>query len=350
MKRFLLILCACAVILTFGACKKKNNTEAPDETGEAIETSDVIADDTDKSDETKKSTDSETGNGSDTEEAADDTSDGSGNSNTSDTTGTNDSKDTSGTADTTEPDDSSVTNETTEPDDPGDEKDTEKDTDNTKDTETPVADMGVDIPEVVTPGGTEPGLWPADSIPSDVPAYDVYSEMYTVTHDEHEESEEWYLSFDSTEEAYEDYLEKLADAGYIESDKIVGFWGNGNQILNLFTEDVDGEFCVSIDIFKSKPVNYPKEVLKVFPEFKVSDSTLYGWYVLEEEDCNTLSVSYACGKDFFLDLSTYKQQLSDAGFTVTEDEATIEKDGKTYIVRYGDNLDAYEDSLEYVYY
>lgn len=348
MKKFLLVLCVCAVLLSGTACKKKN-PDTPDNTGDAIETADVVSNDSaesDKTDETKDPSEDPADTSdmsSQTQEAIDSTEPDAPSDETADTA------DSADTDDTVPSDDSTETKDTDKP------KDTEKETDDPKDTEnpkdsTPVADMGVDIPEVITPGGTEPGLWPSDSIPEDVPAYEDYSEMYNVTYDEHEESEEWYLSFDSTEDDFDEYIKKLEEAGYKESDKIVGFWGNGEQILNIFTEEVDGEFCVSIDIFKAKPVEYPKAVLDVFPEFKVSDSTLYGWYVTEDNDCKTLSVSYACGTDFFLDLGAYKQQLTDAGFTVTADEATIEKDGKTYIVRYGENLDKYEDRLEYVYY
>lgn len=202
--------------------------------------------------------------------------------------------------------------------------------------------------ETISEGGTDAGLWPEDGIPEDVPAFENYTEMYPVTHTDGESSEEWYLSFDSTEKDYEDWVKKLEAEGYKESDRIVGFWGNGEQILNLFTEEIDGEFCVSIDIFKSKPVEYPEAVSKVFPEFTHTDSTLYGWFV-KEGTPNVLSVSYACGNNFATDLNLYKQKLVDAGFTVTDSSATKEVDGKTYTVRYGETVSKYEDCLEFEY-
>lgn len=283
MKKILLILCACAILLSSAACScDSDKPSATDETGE-IETGEAVIDGTviDPIPGTVDNSDDNNGDGN-----------------------------------------------------------------NKNNTPTVTPDTDVSSPEIITPGGTEPGLWPNESIPEDVPAYEDYSQMYNVTHDEHEESEEWYLSFDSTEKDFEAYLDKLRSEGYKESSKIYGFWGNGEQILNIFTEEVDGEFCVSIDIFKSKPVVYPDEVKNNFPEFTVSDSTLYGWYVVEGSP-KKLSVSYACGENFAQDLSAYKTKLSEAGFTVTENQATLEKNGKTYTVRYGDDLDAYEDQLEY---
>ncbi|MBR6514045.1 MAG: hypothetical protein IKT46_04335 [Clostridia bacterium] len=283
MKKILLVICACALILSLGACKSKT----PDTTDTPRETIDIDGD------------------------------------------GISDGYVIEGI--------------------PADEID-EYDPDAVVDDDTPIIN-GADetqVVETLTEGGTDDGLWPTEQIPQDVPSYDNYTEMYPATHTESENSEEWYLSFDSSEKDYEDWLEKLAEEGYTESDKIVGFWGNGEQILNLLTEEVDGEFCVSIDIFKSKPVEYPEAVSSIFPEFTHTDSTLYGWFVTEGTP-NTLSVSYACGKSFATDLNAYKQKLSDAGFTVTADSATKTVDGKTYTVRYGDSLSRYEDCLEYEY-
>ncbi len=286
MKKLLIILCACAILLSCAACKK-NTVNTPDDT------SDIIGNDT----QVKETIDL----------------DGDGVSDGYVIEGSNGSE-----ADGTDDPDAVIV-----PDD-------------TVKTET------------ISEGGTEEGLWPEENIPQDIPAYENYTEMYPVTYTDNDTAEEWYLSFDSTEKDYEAWINKLKSEGYKESDTIVGFWGNGEQILNLYTEEVDGEFCVSIDIFKSKPVEYPDVVSSVFPRFTDTDSTLYGWYVKEGEP-NLLSIAYACGDNFNTDLTLYKQKLSDAGFTVTEDSATKEVNGKTYTVRYGDSVSRYEDCLEYEY-
>ncbi len=299
MKKFLLIMCVCAILLAGTSCKSKK-TDVPDETG------DVTAEDT----KPRETIDI-------------------------DGDGISDGYVVEGISGY-DPDEVH-TDEAGE----GDEGDTP--VKNTADDTMPTI--------VISDGGKEEGLWPSENIPDDVPAYENYEEMYPVQYTDNESSEEWYLSFDSTEKDYEDWIEKLIEEGYQESDKIVGFWGNGEQILNIFTEEIDGEFCVSIDIFKSKPVEYPSEVSGIFPEFTESDSTLYGWYVKPGKDGapNVLSISYACGYKFEDDLAAYKQKLTDAGFTVTDEFATKEVDGKTYTVRYGDTVSASEDSLEFEY-
>ena len=297
MKKILLVMCVCAILLTGVACKKKIG-------GNAADTAEITGTTTATADQSGRETIDLDGDG---------ISDG----------------------------------YIVEPTPVDPDSDTVDGTDNTDDeTRTPDPIME---PDIISPGGTEAGLWPEEDIPASVPAYEDYTQMYQVTHNASETSEEWYLSFDSTEADYEAWLEKLKAEGYRESDKIVGFWGNGEQILNLYTEEYDGEFCVSIDIFKSNPIEYPEAVSNVFPEFSATDSTLYGWYITEDEP-KILSVSYACGSNFAAELATYKQQLTDAGFTVTDSEATKVVDGKTYTVRYGSELNAYEDCLEYEYH
>lgn len=198
------------------------------------------------------------------------------------------------------------------------------------------------IQETISEGGTESGLWPTESVPEEIPEYTDYTEMYAITHDETDTSENWYFSFDTTEEGYIEWLDKLSAAGYTESNKIVGFWGNGDHIINLFTEEIDGVFCVSVDVFRSKPVVMPAGT-EVFPAFSTTDSTLYGWYTKE----NTVNISYACGMNFDVDLEAYKLTLAANGFTVSDNEATLTKDGKTYMVKY--NISNYEDIIEYTY-
>lgn len=292
MKKLLLILCACAILLSSAACSCSNDTDiAEDETSEIISNESSDANGENKTD---------------------------GNKNDSSSGKKEDDKDPEASGDSSDSNDV-------------------------------IADSEIMEPEIISKGGTKPGLWPTESVPENVPEFNDYTEMYNVTHDDYDSSEIWYLSFDSTEKSYEEYVEKLIAEGYKQSDKISGFWGNGEQIIDLFTEEVDGEFCVSIDITKCKPVEYPKTVKEIFPLITVSDSTLYGWYEVDQDDGKLFSVSYACGENFAFDLNAYKNQLSEAGFTVTENEATIEKDGKTYTVRYGDAVSAYEDTLEYVY-
>ncbi len=315
MKKLLLIMCVCAILLTGTACKKNKDNDVTDDTGE------VKTEDTQERETIDLDGDGISDgyiiegipgdDGGPTED--DDSEDGSNDASNDPSESGADTPDSSG----------------------------------NQDTVTPTTDTMKS--EVISQGGTEEGLWPEEEIPEDVPAYEDYSKMYQVTHDEGDTSEEWYLSFDSTEKDYNEWVKKLEAEGYRESDKIVGFWGNGEQILNLFTEEIDGDFCVSIDIFKSKPVEYPETVSKIFPEFENTDSTLYGWYITDDEP-KTLSVSYACGSNFAGDLNIYKNKLSEAGFTVTESEATKEVDGVTYSVRYGDAVNRYEDCLEYVYY
>ncbi len=303
MKKFLLIMCVCAILLTGAACKNKNTPNTPDETGEVA------------------STDTQS------RETIDLDGDGVSDGYIIEGTPGNDPS-------------------AEEPDPADPDSGNSSDGNGGESSVGGVTDTGIMEPTVLTEGGTEEGLWPTESVPEDVPVFEDYTEMYPATYNEQAASEEWYLGFDTTEKDYEAWVKELEKNGYRESDKIVGFWGNGEQILNLFTEDIDGVFSVSVDIFKSKPVEYPKEVADVFPEFKPTDSTLYGWYVVEGEP-NVLSVSYACGSNFAAELSAYKKQLTDAGFTVTDDYATKEVDGKTYTVRYGDTVDRYEDCFEF---
>ncbi len=208
-----------------------------------------------------------------------------------------------------------------------------------------------DTTVTLTEGGTEEGLWPAEDLPESIPSYTDYSEMYAATYENYDNSEEWYLGFETTENDYNDWVTKLEKQGYRKSEKIFGFWANGDHILDLLTEDVDGEFCVSVDIIKSDPVEFPAAVSNVFPIDIKTDATLYGWYIVDNEDgSKTLSVSYVCGSDFATDLETYKSSLTSKGFTVTDEKATIDVDGKTFFCEYGETLDRYEDRIDFTYF
>lgn len=361
MKKLLLILCACAILLSGTACKKNKEKDTNKETTNTPETE--ITTTVPETTETGEAVG--TGDAVDTVEVLDTTV-------TDDTTVPADTTpaDTTVSADTTVPADTTVSADTTVPADTT-AKDTEPretidlDGDGISDGFIVEGETGFDPEEIhdqpiqggeptdetmssetISDGGKESGLWPTEKLPEDVPAFDDYEEMYPAIQDDGDTATNWYLGVDATEEEYEKWLEDLKAAGYIESEKIVGFWGNGEQIINVYTEYVDDEFCVNIDIFKSDPVEYPEEVSKIFPTFIPSDSTLYGWYVIED-DPNLLSVAYACGLNFDKDLNAYKKTLADAGFTVSDNEATKTVDGKTYVVRYGDEVSAYEDCLEY---
>lgn len=193
----------------------------------------------------------------------------------------------------------------------------------------------------ISEGGSDAGLWPADSLPSGIPAFEAYSNMDPVNYQKSGAQELWGLGFDTTAEEIDSYYNLLKENGFRQSSKVTSFWGNGEVVLDMETENNgDGIIWLSIDVYKSAAIEFPENLKGKFPEFK-TDSSVWYW----TSDSNTLEVAYACGTDFKADLNTYKEALKNDGFTVEDAVAKKEIDGKTYTVDYPDGQ--YEDTITY---
>ncbi|MBE6687077.1 MAG: hypothetical protein E7591_07580 [Ruminococcaceae bacterium] len=175
--------------------------------------------------------------------------------------------------------------------------------------------------QVISDGGKESGLWP-DVIPDEVPVFDSYTEMYTATYEDYEDCDFWSLTFDTTEADYLKWIEKVEAEGYIADDKIVGYYGKGDILLDIYPEDAGDIYYLSIDIYRNDPAPVPSQ----FPKFE-TDSVIY---FFEEEDENTLKVLYVCGTNFDNDASNYTETLTSNGFTVAGNTATLVSGSTSY--------------------
>ena len=197
--------------------------------------------------------------------------------------------------------------------------------------------------KTISEGGTDEGLWPSDEIPSVVPEFSAYTTMYPANYQKTSGEELWLLGFDTDSAGYDTYINSLQESGFRKSSKISGFWGNGEIILDISKEDNgDGTIFLSIDVYKTTPIETPEELKGKFPEF-TTDSSLYYW----SAETNELTVAYACGTNFDADLASFKEKLTAQGFTVEESAAKKEDGGKTYMVEYGPALSKYEDKIVY---
>ena len=193
----------------------------------------------------------------------------------------------------------------------------------------------------ISEGGTDKGLWPSDEIPGSVPAFDGYSVMYTSNYQKSDKDEVWLLGFDTDKEGYDSYLQALSDNGFRKSEKIAGFWANGEVIVDVQTEsNGDGTVFLSIDVYKSAPVEFPEELKDKFPTFE-TDSTVYYW----RNSNGKLDIAYVCGSDFEGNLEKYKEKLTSDGFTVSDGIAKKEDSGKTYVVEF--EASKYEDNISF---
>ncbi|MBR5514602.1 MAG: hypothetical protein IKU52_00190 [Clostridia bacterium] len=193
------------------------------------------------------------------------------------------------------------------------------------------------MPEMITisDGGTDKGLWP-DEVPDEVPVFEAYTEMYKATYERYPNCDFWSLTFDTTEADYNAWLAKVEKEGYILSDKVVGYYGKGDILLDIYPEDAGDIYYLSIDIYKTDKPTLPD----VFPAFE-TDCVIYDW---EDED-GVLSVTYECGTNFANDTSNYVEALQAKGFTIDGPVATLTSGGKTYTVTITDA----KKNIEYAY-
>lgn len=284
MKRFLLILCALTLVLTMTACKGKDkkNTDSGKETT-AVETN---------KDGTPKETKETTPEGDVVEP----------------TPGSNDESGIQGAViytDETDEEGNYIAQET--------------------------------MPEMVTisEGGTEKGLWP-DEVPDEVPVFDGYTEMFAATYERYPNSDFWSLTFDTTEADYIAWLTEVQNAGFLKSDKVYGFYGKGDIIIDIWPEDAGDIYYLSIDVYKTDAPAIPD----IFPKFE-TDCALFDW----TDEGGVLTVSYECGTDFAADSYRYINTLKEKGFTFNGTIGSLTSGGKTYIAAISDN----DKTIEYTY-
>lgn len=195
------------------------------------------------------------------------------------------------------------------------------------------------LPEQITiaEGGKEKGLWP-DAVPDAVPEFTDYDEMFRATFEDYVEAgiKWWSLTFESSEAACDNYKATLEKAGFVKGTKDVFTYGKGKNLVEIYPEDADGEFYISIDIYELTPPTIPN----VFIPFE----TNYVVYFSEDYD-NTITVEYDCGEGFAEDAKAYLETLAANGFSVNANTATITKGGKTYSC----TIDVEETTLTYTY-
>lgn len=176
--------------------------------------------------------------------------------------------------------------------------------------------------EVISDGGTEKNLWPSE-IPAVFPRFTEYSEMYTATYEDytHQGLKWWSVSYDTTEAACDNYKEALEAAGFVKGDKDVYTWGKDNYLIEVYPEDADVYF-VTLDIYEIMP----PFIHPIFPEFQ----TDYAYYLIDSTQTEIM-IEYDCGTNFRSDAEAYIEALKESGFSVEGTTATKEADGYTYI-------------------
>lgn len=230
---------------------------------------------------------------------------------------------------------------------------TEKNNDGTESTDT--RDVLEITPEefktsVISEGGTEPGLWPTDALPSGIPPFTEYTEMQKVSYQDDGSVETWGLGFITTRESYESWLNQLIASGFKQSSKITGLWGNGEVYLDIYTEN-DDTFYLSIDISRSLPVQYPEGFFNVYSQF-TTDATLRYYSIKNgaNEGEQILEFNYICPSDFSSDIQNYKTLLAENGFEIGESEATKQIDGRTFRCKYADFGTNYNETISFNFY
>ncbi|MBE6573571.1 MAG: hypothetical protein E7652_04165 [Ruminococcaceae bacterium] len=189
--------------------------------------------------------------------------------------------------------------------------------------------------EILDEGGTEENLW-SDKIPSDVPKFTNYKEMDPLTYQAYDEYDYWSTGFTCTEEDYDAYLNLLSENGFKESNDIDAVWGNGNIYVDVWDDSLDGQFWFSLEVYKYKDLGIPSEFFAFETDYSIYEA-------FTADDC--IEVYYECGTDFTSDADAYLETLAANGFTVDGTRATKKVNGKNYTCV----VDYDEDSIVYYF-
>lgn len=176
--------------------------------------------------------------------------------------------------------------------------------------------------------------WPA-SLPSVIPVFGgniVFSN--NCTYEKYETQEVWFMGWDGTVSAYNDWINALANAGFAAVPDVYGYYVNGEYLLDITTEeefdyDEDGEeiptgnVWVSLDIYRTADVVYPDEIKDIMPALDL-DATLDYWNADKKK--RSVTVFYQTAGEWTDDITDVKSILSNAGFTVS-DTSAVKKSG-----------------------
>ena len=213
-------------------------------------------------------------------------------------------------------------------------------------------DDGISFEETsqLVTAGTDQGKWPEAELPSEIPAFADYLEIYNAKYTVQDDEETWFIFWNCKNTEFSEWMQKLIANGFVADDRVINLYSDGNYVLNIESQvHGEGEVDVSIDVEKAAVLDYPEVVSKMFPAFS-ADATLYFTYSDEDEINYMYKMCYVCAKNWDADLAAYKNALAEAGFEVGEDGATKEVAGKTYTVYWagGEAVSAYK-TLVYTY-
>jgi len=194
---------------------------------------------------------------------------------------------------------------------------------------------------VVEPGKTGAD-WPS-SLPSAIPVFGgniVFSN--NCTYEKYQVQEVWYMGWDGTVSAYNDWMNALANAGFAAVPDVYGYYVNGEYLLDITTEeefefDEDGEqistgnVWVSMDVYHASEIVYPDEIKGIMPSFDL-DATLDYWNVDTKK--RTVTVYYQTAGDWSYDLGTLAGVFASAGFSVSDGSAVKTANGVTVTVKW----------------
>jgi len=194
---------------------------------------------------------------------------------------------------------------------------------------------------VVEPGKTGAD-WPS-SLPSAIPVFGgniVFSN--NCTYEKYQVQEVWYMGWDGTVSAYNDWMNALANAGFAAVPDVYGYYVNGEYLLDITTEEEfayaeDGEqistgnVWVSMDVYHASEIVYPDEIKGIMPSFDL-DATLDYWNVDTKK--RTVTVYYQTAGDWSYDLGTLAGVFASAGFSVSDGSAVKTANGVTVTVKW----------------
>lgn len=201
--------------------------------------------------------------------------------------------------------------------------------------------------QLIVAAGKTASDWPS-SLPTDIPVFSGSLEFTNnCIYEKHSTQEIWYMGWNTNENDYNNWIKQITAAGFKASSKVVGFYANGEYLLDIMTEDGEnGSLWVSMDVYHSFDIEYPIELQGVVPDFD-PDATLEYWYV--DEAKRSLNIFYVCPSDWTSDLNSLLNSLVSAGFTMNDQYAIKSVNGNTVTV-YWAGSHCYNDNMLVITY
>lgn len=184
---------------------------------------------------------------------------------------------------------------------------------------------------VVEPGKTAAD-WP-DELPDAIPAFKgELSFNNNCSYEVFENQDIWYMAWDTNQADYDAWMLEIQSAGFKNNDAVAAYWANGEYVLDIITEDIEGGgLWVSMDVYHTHDVVFPEAIAAAVPKFE-TEGTLEYWY--DDPNERVIRMHYVNVPEWKAELDEYRIMLRDLGFTMTPDYASMTVNGTEFSIHW----------------